>query len=158
MDAQYQYILDPHAVTVQANYITERIRWANSLVADGSIPHATDWLQQFNLKATYAYRAKYGADLAYFDITGSRNTAVYAATQLDEEGNPVPIPITGSANNNPGTRGWIAELFWKPIQYIRIGAQFWLYNRFNGGTNDYDGNGRNAGDNNTLYVYVWGAY
>jgi hypothetical protein len=41
---------------------------------------------------------------------------------------------------------------------VRVGAQYWAYNRFNGASSNYDGFGRNARDNNTLFVYVWGAY
>ena len=157
-DTQYQYILDPHAFTAQASYIDETIHWAGSTLLNGAVSNRSDSVHQFNLKGTYAYQAKYGADLAYFNIGGSADAALYPGAQLNDAGNPVPIRITGSVNNNPGTSGWIAELFWKPIQYVRIGAQYWLYNRFNGGSGNYDGNGRSASDNNTLYVYVWAAY
>jgi hypothetical protein len=36
---------------------------------------------------------------------------------------------------------------------VRFGAQFTLYNHFNGGTTNFDGAGRNAGHNDTLYLY-----
>jgi hypothetical protein len=45
-----------------------------------------------------------------------------------------------------------------PIQYVRVGAQYTMYNKFSGATNNYDGFSRNAKDNNTLFLYVWGAY
>lgn len=32
------------------------------------------------------------------------------------------------------------------------------YNKFNGGTRNYDGFGRNTGDNNTLYLLTWVAF
>ena len=50
------------------------------------------------------------------------------------------------------------ELFWTPLQYLRVGAQYTAYNRFHGAGSNYDGAGRNASDNNTLFLYVWGAY
>jgi len=36
--------------------------------------------------------------------------------------------------------------------------QYTAYNKFNGAKTNYDGNGRNAGDNNTLFFNVWVAY
>ena len=42
-----------------------------------------------------------------------------------------------------------------PISTIdsRIGLQFTFYNEFNGAGTNYDGNGRNASDNNSVYLY-----
>ena len=37
----------------------------------------------------------------------------------------------------------------------RFGVQYTGYHRFNGGGSNYDGFGRSAGDNNTLFVYAW---
>jgi hypothetical protein len=34
-------------------------------------------------------------------------------------------------------------------------VQYTGYTKFNGAKNNYDGEGRNAGDNNTLYTSVW---
>ena len=45
-----------------------------------------------------------------------------------------------------------------PMQYLRIGAQYTGYLRFNGASSNYDGFGRNASDNNSLFLYAWLAY
>ena len=45
-----------------------------------------------------------------------------------------------------------------PIQYLRIGAQYTAYTRFNGASSNYDGFGRNARDNNTLFLFAWMAF
>ena len=50
------------------------------------------------------------------------------------------------------------EAFWTPIQYVRLGAQYTAYERFNGASKNYDGFGRNASDNNSLFIYTWLAY
>jgi hypothetical protein len=50
------------------------------------------------------------------------------------------------------------EAFWMPLQYLRVGAQYTGYARFNGAASNYDGFGRNARDNNSLFLYVWAAY
>ena len=67
----------------------------------------------------------------------------------------------GAASNlsgNSATRGATLEAFWMPIQYLRVGAQYTAYSRFNGASTNYDGFGRNARDNNTLFLYTWLAY
>ncbi len=38
-----------------------------------------------------------------------------------------------------------------PWQNVRLSAQYTAYTKFNGGTTNYDGFGRNASWNNTLY-------
>jgi hypothetical protein len=44
------------------------------------------------------------------------------------------------------------------VQYVRVGLQYTSYSKFNGAASNYDGFGRDAKDNNTLFFYVWGAY
>jgi len=63
-----------------------------------------------------------------------------------------------SANGSPDTRGWMAEVNYLPWLNVKISAQYIAYNRFNGGGSNYDGVGRNASDNNTLYLLLWFAY
>jgi hypothetical protein len=41
---------------------------------------------------------------------------------------------------------------------MRVGLQYTTYSRFNGASDNYDGFGRNARDNNSLFLYVWAAY
>jgi hypothetical protein len=45
-----------------------------------------------------------------------------------------------------------------PIQNLRLGAQVTAYQQFNGASQNYDGYGRNASDNNSLFIYSWLAY
>jgi hypothetical protein len=44
--------------------------------------------------------------------------------------------------------------FW-PLQNIDLSVAYTGYTKFNGGTTNYDGAGRNASDNNTVYIAVW---
>jgi hypothetical protein len=39
-----------------------------------------------------------------------------------------------------------------------VGVQYVAYTLFNGGTRNYDGFGRNASDNNSLFVFLWIAF
>src|SRR5450830_232307 len=157
VDMQYQYLLDEHAFTTQLSYIHESIRGGD---VTGVASNATNTLNQLQLKASYVYRATYGGSLSYHQTTGSSDATLYAGLQDDGTGtgNMIPIPGSGSMNNNPDTRIVIPELFWMPMQYARVGLQYYKYNRFNGASSNFDGAGRNAKDNNTLFVYVWAAY
>ena len=138
MDAQYQYLLSPHTFTAQARYVKENINDATGQTyTDGAA-----YLNMFKTKASYVYRAKYGASLAYNNIMGSPDSGAYAS----------------SATNMPNTTFWTPEIFWLPYENVRVGLQFNYFTQYAGSKYNYDGNGRNAADNNTTYLYLWAAF
>ena len=155
VDAQYQYITDPHTFTAQATYIHERQSYNASYAAvqetgagigAGPMPeNLTDTLKTFKLKGTYYHDRKYGGTLAYFSTTGSADGGLYGT---DANGDP----------RTPNSKGYIVELDYLPIQNVRLMLQYTGYNKFDGAKTNYDGNGRNASDNNTLFFNVWVAF
>lgn len=171
VDAQYQYLLDPHAVTAQVAYMRHHVRYSAASLADPAAPffdsngaatladiNAADTTRVLRVKLSYVYQARYGGALAFFDLSGTTNTANQTAG-YDAAG--ALTRTDGAASNlsgNPGTRGITLETFWTPIQYLRVGAQYTAYSRFNGSATNYDGFGRNARDNDTLFLYTWLAY
>ena len=172
LDGQYQYILDPHALTVTATYIHEKVDYADSLARqshpldpEGSLglplTNASDTLRMFRAKASYVYHARYGGGLSFVNVSGSTNPALQTSA-FDPENREVLLDgsqgVTGNLSGNPGFRAWTSEIFWTPVQYARIGLQYTAFSKFNGATKNYDGFGRNARDNNTLLLYVWGAF
>jgi hypothetical protein len=178
VDVQYQYLLDPHSLTAQAVYTSNRHRYPASLAnqavafvdANGNALENTngaDTTHVFRTKLTYVYQARYGASLGLFSLTGSRNTALLTAG-LDpgsltinpdpEAAAPSVQQVDGNRTGSPATNGATLEVFWTPIQYLRVGVQYTAYGKFNGASKNYDGFGRNARDNNTLFVYTWLAY
>ena len=178
LDAQYQYLLDPHSVTAQLVYTSNRHRYPAALAnqpvafvdAAGNAlanTNASDTNHLLRTKLTYVYQAKYGGSLSFFNLTGSVNTANLTAG-LDPGSlsiNPDPAAqapstrqVDGNRTGSPATRGLTLEAFWTPIQYLRVGAQYTAYSRFNGASQNYDGFGRNASDNNSLFIYTWLAY
>ena len=40
-------------------------------------------------------------------------------------------------------------------QTVRVGLQYIVYTKYDGASTNYDGTGRNASDNNTLYLFAW---
>lgn len=171
VDAQYQYLLDPHTVTAQVSYIQEKHNYASTPANPGFFdmtgtvpvadPNSSDTLNMFRAKMSYVYQAKYGGTLSYFNVNGSTNSAL----QTSGFDNTGAITNTGdqagnsyNASGNPSTKGWTTEVFWTPVQHVRIGLQYTNFNKYNGASSNYDGYGRNARDNNTTFLYVWGAY
>jgi hypothetical protein len=177
LDTQYQYLLDPHAVTAQLVYERGRHRYPAFLAGQPAAfvdsagnplagSNAVDTTRLWRAKLTYVYRAMYGASAGFFNLAGSTNTAAqtsgFSPDTLTITSDPtVQAPssrVGGNLSGNPAIRGSTVEVFWMPLQYVRIGAQFTAYTRFNGAARNYDGFGRNARDNNTLFLYLWGAY
>jgi hypothetical protein len=155
VDAQYQYITDVHTVTAQATYIWENQSYNASFpitqetgagYGAGPTPsNPTDSLRTFRIKGSYYYERKYGATLGYFQTTGSADEGLYGTTA---SGDP----------NTPNSNGYVVELDYLPLQNVRLLLQYTGYGKFNGARTNYDGNGRNASDNNTLFFDVWIAF
>ena len=149
IDAQYQYVGDDHLVTLAGTRIHEKMTLDASTLA-GTNP--TDDLTTLRLWGTYYYQRKYGATVAYFSTTGSTDPGLYPPT------NPAGAAQVGaitSANGSPDTKGWILELNYVPWLNTKFSFQYTWYTKFNGGSSNYDGFGRNAKDNDTLFLLGW---
>ncbi|AKJ68127.1 cytochrome C [Pandoraea thiooxydans] len=149
LDAQYQFITLSNAFSVQATWIHEKQNWGASYASGGigagpTPSNPSDNLNTLKVKASYYYLRKYGATLAYFSTTGTADPGLYA-----------PAPVTGSANGLPDTRGLIFEVDYLPVPQAKLSLQYTWYLAFNGAKSNYDGNGRNASDNNFLYMSGW---
>jgi hypothetical protein len=148
LDAQYQYITNPHTFTMQARYVNEHQNYRSSF-AQGLTANPTDNLESARLKFTYYYDRKYGFTVSPFYLRGSADPNLYPGA-----------PVTGSANGKPDSRGWVFELDYVPVQNVRLMLQYTAYNRFNGsGGSGYDGvTLRSPSDNNSLFFNVWISY
>jgi hypothetical protein len=141
LDAQYQYLSDPHIFTAQATYIHEKQDLHSSFATGGS-SNPTDTLNTFKAKTSYLYNRKYGATLAYFKTMGSADATLYT--------NPV--------TSRPDTTGYIMELDYNPWTNVRMALQYTAYTKIDGSSSNYDGTGRSASDNNTLFLNTWFAF
>jgi hypothetical protein len=144
LDTQYQFIGDESIYSVQAVYIHEK-QTLDASVAAGAAANSSNTLKTMRIAGSYYYQRKYGGGLGYFTTTGTSDALLY----------PQGTAVFGSANGSPDSKGWIAELNYIPWQNVKIALQYTAYNRFNGGGNNYDGLGRNASDNNTVYLLGW---
>jgi len=113
-------------------------------------------LQEFHETATYYWKQTYGATLTFDTIWGKKNQLLYDTGASDG---------TGSKNGSPDSTYFVVEADWvpfgkedswaRPFVNWKLGLQYYIYTKFNGGTTNYDGFGRNASDNNTLFLYLW---
>jgi hypothetical protein len=142
-DVQYQFIGENHLATVLATYIHEN-QALNASVFDQFAANATNDLKTIKLTGEYSYQRRIGGSLGYFSTTGSADAILYA-----------PAAVAGSANSSPNSSGYIAEVNYLPWLNTKLQLQYVGYQKFNGLSKNYDGSGRNASDNNTLYALVW---
>ncbi len=144
IDAQYQYVLEPHYFSAHARVTRENMNNAmgvpNFAAATPSNP--TDNLTETYADAIYIYKAKYGAMLSYQGATGSNDTGLY-----------------GSApSGSPNWTAWTPHVFWAPVINMRVGFMYTVYTQMGGLT----GNGLTANgvsnlsphDFNTSMLYV----
>ena len=156
-DAGYQFLGNgTHTFTAEGIYTYERQDLRGSFAMGASSqPHNN--LQQIRLTLTYYYRQTYGLTFAWQNTWGSVNPLLYA-----------PGPLTGSANGKPDSNAFIVEADWVPFGKpgsfgspwvnLKLGLQYTAYTRFNGGTSNYDGFGRDASGNNTIFAFAWLAF
>jgi hypothetical protein len=154
VDGGYQYLGDgTHVVSAFAILAHEDSNLVGTTNAGGSSQNHNS-LNDLRASISYYYRQTYGVTVAWQDTWGKANPALFA-----------PDPIGGSANGKPNSSAYIVEVDWVPFgkegawggpwANLKLGAQYTGYTRFNGGVKNYDGNGRNASDNNTLYMFAW---
>ena len=147
VDAQYQYVTDTHRISAQMSYIRERQTLDGSF-ASGASSNPTNRLSSLTSKLTYYYNTKYGLSLAYLRTHGDGDAGLYSTGE----------PVNGSANGRPDSSAYIVELNWLPWRDRRFTLQYTGYRKFNGARNNYDGFGRNAGDNNNWLLLMWFAF
>ncbi len=127
IDSQYQYILDPHFFAAHARITRENMdnNLSGPNFTGATATNPTDNLTEVYADVTYIYKAKYGGMLSYWSATGSSDTGLYG------------ISPTGS----PNWQAWTPQIFWAPVQNVRIGYMYTFYTEMGGVT----GNTLNVG-------------
>ncbi len=137
-----QTLFRKDVLSFRATYIRENSDLLANLAA--TPPTASQGSHHLNTvmaNAEYHFGNKYTGTFGWFDTGGTVDPLLYT-----------PSPVTGSANGNPRGAGYIGNLSYWPWQNLQLAAQYTGYTRFNGGTANYDGSGRNASANNTIYL------
>jgi len=141
---------------VNASLIHERQRLGASF-ASGAAADQSNHLDALEIDASFIWRQTWSAGAGLFDVSGARDPVLYA-----------PAPLSGSLAGSPDTRGCTLQLEYvpfgkvdswlRPSVNVRVGVQYTAYARFNGGTANYDGFGRSASGNNSLFLFAWLAF
>jgi len=153
IDSQYQYDGGDHLFSMLASYKHEKRSWDASFASMGA-SNASDNLDAFRLDAHYWYQRKIGGGIGIFDYRGDTDKMKYGMAM----GGMGAARAMGNASGSPDTRGWIAEVNWLPLenrQNVKLGLRYTAYTKFNGASTNYNGAGRDAADNNTIYAYIW---
>ena len=148
IDTQYDRTLfRKDVLSLRGTYIREN----SNLAASASIPPpagplaspGAHHLNTFLSNVEYHLGNKYSGTFGWFETDGTVDPLLYPQAA-----------VSGSANGDPRSAGFIANLSYWPWQNLQISPQYTAYTRFNGGSTNYDGAGRNASANNTLYLNV----
>lgn len=143
VDFQYQFIGEAHLFTALSTYIHEKQR-LNASFLNQLAANSNDTLRTLKIVGEYSYQRTIGGTLGFFNTTGSTDAVLYAQA-----------PVGGSLNNSPDSRGTVMEVNYLPWLNTKLQLQYVRYSKFNGLGSNYDGAGRNAGDNDTLYLLGW---
>jgi hypothetical protein len=150
-DFQYQYIGENDIFSVEGTHIHESMHLAASFAAAAST-NPTDDLTTERVWGTYYYQREFGGTLGWFATTGSGDAGLYPAPASGAAG------VITSANGSPDTDGIQSEVNYLPWLNVKLSLQYTHYMKFNGARTNYDGLGRDASDNDTLYLVLWFAY
>jgi hypothetical protein len=147
VDTQYQYLGDPHTVTVRAAWIHENHNTSASQTL-GLADNSNNQLRSLNASASYIYDHTWSLTAGRVSVGGTSDATLY-----------------GTFSGSPNSAGWIFELAYLPFSHggpafwpwlnFRIGLQYTHWTKFDGATTNIDGMGRNASGNNTFFAYIW---
>jgi hypothetical protein len=146
MDGEHKAEAGKHIITAHATWIHEKQDWRASFPL-GNTANPSDFLNTFRMNLNYYYRSHLGdigGSTGYFSTTGKTDQLLYSS-----------IPVDGSRTGSPNSNGFILEADYRPWEKFKFSLQYIIYNKFNGAGSNYDGFGRDASDNNTLYAVVW---
>jgi len=91
----------------------------------------------FKIDGNLYFKKGLGTTIGYFNTSGSEDPAV------------------GSYTNKPNSSGMLFQLEYLPWYNTKFILQYVTYAKFDGSSNNYDSFGRNAPNNNTLFLMAW---
>ncbi len=143
VDLQYERPFGANLLTAHATDIHE-ISNLNATFAAGGAAEKSHSLNTLRADVTYHLHSRYTFTGAGFSTTGTADPILYATT-----------PVTGSLLGSPNSSGLIGQVGFWPKQNIEVSAAYTAYTKFNGASQNYDGFGRNASANNSVYIALW---
>ena len=131
-DLQLEQVLPFGQLNLHSSLINEKERREES-----SSQHTNLNFNSFKIDGSLYFKKGLGTTVGYFNTSGSEDDAI------------------GSYNNKPNSSGLLFQLEYLPWYNTKFILQYVAYNKFDGSSNNYDALGRNASNNNTLYLMAW---
>jgi len=131
VDLQYERTMTFGSLSLHSSYMTE------TETRDMSVEGKYNF-QSFKLDGNLFLKNGCGGTIGYFNNTGSPDV--------------VNFP---NGDNRPNSSGFIFQIEYLPWYNTKFAAQYVAYSKFDGNSKNYDGAGRNAADNNTIYLLAW---
>jgi hypothetical protein len=139
-DIQYDRTFGKDVLSLRATYVRENAALVAS-AANGNADPGSHHLNASNANAEYHFGNRLSGALGWFLTDGTNDPFLYPQAA-----------VSGSANGGARSEGISANVSYWPFQNVDLAAQYTDYTRFNGGATNYDGAGRDASDNNTVYL------
>lgn len=127
-------------LSFRGTYIRENSNLEASTILGAASP-GSHHLNTVMANAEYHIGNKYTGTFGWFNTTGTSDPLLFPSGA-----------VTGNLNGDPRGTGYIANLTYWPWQNLLLAFQYTGYTRFNGASLNYDGAGRNANSNNTIYL------
>lgn len=149
IDGSWQYLGNRRDIfALNGAWVREK-RTLNATCAGGACDSLSGTLSRLDLNSSYFHDNTWGLTAGLFDIRGSRDTGLYASGSPNSDG------YTLQADWTP----WGKDDSWNaPWANLRLGLQYTGYLKFDGARTNYDGTGRNARDNNTVFLFAWTSF
>jgi len=142
-DLQYEYMFSNGQFTFHTTYIAEN-QTLNASYDAGDSQNLSNKLNTFKCDGSVFLKAGVNFTLGYFNTSGTSDNVLYA-----------PADMEGSRTGTPNSSGILAQFDYLPWVNTKISLQYVAYGKFNGAKTNYDGSGRDASDNNSVYLQFW---
>jgi hypothetical protein len=143
LDAQFEHPMGNNMLTLRGNFIHEN-QSLDAAVETGDANSTSQSLDTLNLNGTFHLGTAAAFSIGGFNTTGNHDSAIYT-----------PDPSVDGASGRPDSRGYILQATYLPWQNTQFTLEYVGYDKFNGSSNNYNGSGRDASDNNTIYLAAW---
>jgi hypothetical protein len=142
-DLQFERPFGVNLLTFHTTFIHESSNLAGTFAARGAAA-PSQHLNTFRADVNYHVHNRYSFTVAGFSTSGSSDAILFA-----------PAPVTGSLTGSPNSSGYIGQAGFWPKENIELSAAYTGYTKFNGASSNYDGSGRSASANNSVFVALW---
>jgi len=158
-DTNYSYMMDNNNMFMGMARYTRDNMTLNASQSMGLSTNNQNNLNSMMMMGMWTYKQTYNLSAMWNYMKGTTDMGLYngGATNVADIN-----PISGSANGSPNSNYFMLGADYVPFgkgtvktdpyTNLRFSLNYYAYTQFNGASNNYDGQGRSATQNNTLYL------